>query len=286
MLCLFDDSTTSRFMQLIGQYFDYREFLNSELERRSHLNKQYSLRAFARDLGMLPQVLSLVINGKKNISSEVAIELARKLKLSSDEVSYFHDLVELSQAKSENLKEVIRYRLTKYKENQSYQILQQDIFKIISDWYHYAILELTFTEDFKYDVDWISKRLDISPSEVRKAIERLISFELLEEANGSVKKTSVNIATTQDLPSAAIRKATKQHLALSSNALEEQPVETRDFGTMTMAIDPKKIPQAKKMIRAFRRDLSEFLETGDRTEVYSFCTQLISLTKTRIRQEI
>lgn len=266
-------------MQIIGQYFDYREYLKAELESRIHTNTQYSLRAFARDLNVLPQVLSLVINGKKNISSEVSIEIAKKLKLSNEEVSYFHDLVELSQAKSENLKEIIKYRLTKYKENKSYQILQEDIFKIISDWHHYAILELTFTKDFKNDTAWIAKRLNISAAEVKKAIDRLLSFELLEDSAGTLRKTEVNISTTQDIPSAAVRKATKQLLSIAEKALEDQPVEKRDFGTMTMAIDPKKLPQAKKMIRKFRRDLTEYLESGDRTEIYSFSTQLVSLTK-------
>ena len=138
-------------MDLIGHYIDYRQYLKDELDRRVHLNPQYSLRAFSRDIEIAPQILSMVINGKKNISSEVAIEIARKLGLSTEELSYFHDLVELSQAKTEGLRDVIKYRLTKYEENKSYRTIQEDVFKIISDWFHYAILELTYTSSFKKD---------------------------------------------------------------------------------------------------------------------------------------
>jgi uncharacterized protein (TIGR02147 family) len=67
-------------IMLIGQYLDYREYLRDELGQRVQANPQYSLRAFARDIAIAPQVLSLVLNGKKNISSEVAIELAKKIK--------------------------------------------------------------------------------------------------------------------------------------------------------------------------------------------------------------
>lgn len=265
-------------MDLIGHYLDYRQYLKDELDRRVHVNPQYSLRAFSRDIEIAPQTLSMVINGKKNISSEVAIEIARKLGLSNEELSYFHDLVELSQAKTENLREVIKYRLTKYEENKSYRTIQEDVFKIISDWFHYAILELTYTKDFKSDPVWIARRLGIPPHDARLAIERMLNLELLEETTKSLEKTEVNIASSNEIPSAAIRKFTSQLLEKAVIAIDEQSVEKRDFGTMTMAIDPKKIPEAKKMIRKFRRELTGYLEAGDRTEVYALCTQFFSLS--------
>jgi len=264
---------------LIGHYLDYREFFKDKLGQRTQANPQYSLRAFARDLEISPQVLSNVIGGKKNISSEVAIEIARKLGLSEEETSYLHDLVELSKAKSEALREVIRYRLSRYESNKAFRTLQEDIFSIISDWHHYAILELSFVDDFRSDPVWIAKRLGIAPAVVRKAIERLVRLEILEERHGTLIKTDVNLATTQDVPSAAIRKLTVQLLAKAGEALEEQPLADRDFGTMTMAIDSKKLPHAKKMIRRFRRDLMTYLESGERTEVYSFASQLFRISK-------
>ena len=265
-------------MDLIGHYIDYRQYLKDELDRRVHLNPQYSLRAFSRDIEIAPQILSMVINGKKNISSEVAIEIARKLGLSTEELSYFNDLVELSQAKTEGLRDVIKYRLTKYEENKSYRTIQEDVFKIISDWFHYAILELTYTSGFKKDPLWIAKRLGIPPHDARLAIERMLNLELLESTSKTLKKTEINIASSNEVSSAAIRKFTAQLLEKATVALDEQSLEQRDFGTMTMAIDPKKIPEAKKMIRKFRRDLTEFLESGERTEVYALCTQLFSLS--------
>jgi uncharacterized protein (TIGR02147 family) len=263
---------------LIGNYFDYREFLRHELERRVQTNTRYSLRAFARDLSVAPQVLSGVISGKKNISPEVAVEIAKRLKLDNEELSYFHDLVELSQAKSDSLKEVIQYRLTKYNGNQTYRVLQEDVFKILADWYHGAILELTFTSEFQNDPVWIAKRLGITPLEARQAIERLLRLELLEEIGGLLRKTEVNITSTQDIPSAALKQVALQLIDKASDAIAAQSVDERDIGTMTMAIDPKRLPQAKRMIRKFRRELTEYLEAGSRSEVYCFASQLFSLT--------
>ena len=266
-------------MQIIGQYLNYREYLRDELRERTNANPQYSLRAFARDLSIAPQILSLVLNGKKNISTEVAVEIAMKLKLSANELNYFYDLVELSQARSEVLKDILKQRLMSYEENKTYRVLQEDIFKIIADWHHYAIMELTYTKGFKSDTLWIAKRLGIPPSEVKQAIERLLRLELIEEVEGTLIKSEVNLASTQDVPSTAIRSLTKQLLEKAIDSLEVQSLDERDFGTITMAIDPKKLPEAKKMIRKFRRELCEFLESGYRAEVYTFSTQLFKLTK-------
>jgi hypothetical protein len=52
----------------ILKHRDYRAFLKSELEERMEKNSSYSLRAFARDLTVSPQMLSLVLNGKKTTS--------------------------------------------------------------------------------------------------------------------------------------------------------------------------------------------------------------------------
>jgi hypothetical protein len=48
---------------------------------------------------------------------------------------------------------------------------------------------------------------------------------------------------------------------------------------MTMAIDPRKLPLAKTLIREFRFRLAELLETGNRTEVYNLNVQLVPVTK-------
>ena len=48
---------------------------------------------------------------------------------------------------------------------------------------------------------------------------------------------------------------------------------------VTMAIDAKKIPQAKKLIREFQRQISAVLETGTKTEVYKLCVHMLPLSK-------
>lgn len=262
------------------QYDDYRSYLKDELVRRVQENPRYSLRAFARDLKVSPQRLSFILNRKKGLSGDAAALIAYKLGLSDEEKSFFCDMVALAHVKSQEAKKMIALRMQKSRGGPNrYQTLALEAFRVISDWYHYALLELTTTKNFKSDVNWIARRLGISVHEVKQAIERLKALDLLEEtASGKLKQTGENLTTTHDIPSDAIRSFNKQILTKALEALSQQTVEERDFTTITVSTSPRQLKKAKELIRDFRRSLAEHLESGDKTEVYTFSMQLFRLT--------
>ena len=59
--------------------------------------------------------------------------------------------------------------------------------------------------------------------------------------------------------------------------MENDPIEIRNHSSMTMAIDPAKIDEAKKMIEEFTHRLTEFLESGKRLQVYELNIGLFPL---------
>ena len=87
------------------------------------------------------------------------------------------------------------------------------------------------------------------------------------------------LTTSADVPSRALRKYHRQNLMLAESSLESDPVELRDISATNMAIDPRHLPKAKKLIRSFRRKLSRLLEMGEKTEVYTLSVQLFPNTK-------
>lgn len=267
----------------ILEHRDYRTYLKSELERRVSSNSRYSLRAFARDLKMSPQMLSFVLNKKKSISPEAGVGIANQLNLDPEEASHFLDLVMLAHSRSSSqIKKLIEFRIEQRiaSHNSGFKTLDIEVFKAIADWHHYAILELTLTDGFKSDPKWIAARLGMSPFEVTQAIERLERLELLEkDSTGRIRKTDVNITASYNVPSAALRKLAKGMLERAIDSLETQSVDERDITNITMAIDPALLPEAKKMIAEFRRKLCAFLEQGDQTEVYTFSPALFKITR-------
>jgi uncharacterized protein (TIGR02147 family) len=149
---------------------------------------------------------------------------------------------------------------------------------IISQWEHYAILSLMETEDFHDDFYWIGSRLNISPTVVRDAVERLIRAGLVKDSGAFLVPAQLGLRTSQDIPCTALREGHKSTLERASVALNRVPVEDRCFSSSTMAIRKDRLPQAKKLIAEFQRKMNELLEETPQTEVYELAIQLFPVS--------
>lgn len=266
----------------VTEHSDYRIFLRSLLEKRLRSNAHYSLRAFAKSVQVSPQALSLVLSGKRGISLSTAAKISSALGLSEEEKAYFSDLVVYTQARSSAVKGIVSTRLKKASEdkNKDVRVLKDDTFRVISDWYHYAIVELTFIRGFKNQPRWIAHKLGISEFDVKSAIERLLRLGVLTlSKDGKLSKSDQVLTTPRDVPSDAIRKFHLQILDRAKHSLEFDPIFERDFTTTTMAINPSNLGKAKELVQDFHQRLSQLLEDGPRTSVFCLSIELFPLSK-------
>ncbi|HVK62440.1 MAG TPA: TIGR02147 family protein [Bdellovibrionales bacterium] len=247
---------------------DPRTWMLTEYAVRKKKNPSLSLRGFARYLGIPASRLSEVFSGKREMTPGMGVKIAARLAYDPETKKKF--LATISSDKKSATDQV---------DIPEFQQLTVDAFCVISDWYHFALLSLIETADFDSEPSVIAKRLGISVSEVRLALERLERLSLIEATKNSWRRTANNLTTTHDVRSTALRHGHRQLLEKSIDALEDVEIEQRDITSMTMAIDPKKLPEAKKMITDFRRKLCGFLEKGKQSEVYALCIQLVPLTK-------
>lgn len=263
-----------------GDFDDYREFLKEILRQRTSINPKYSLRGFARDLEMTPPRLSEVLNGKRNISAKTAAKIALSLDLNEEEREWFCTLVQVTDAPSQDAKDIARISMKRFKTSQGkeYEVVEDEIFHVIADWYHFGILELTHVTGFRSSPEWISKKLGISPEQAKDAIQRLMKLEMLRLEEGRMVSTNINISTKAIGISEARRRMFRQLLHCARDALLTNKVEERDFSTMIMAIDPTRIAAAEEKIFNFTRELTDFLEQGERKELYCFSSQLFRLS--------
>ncbi len=246
----------------------YRTCLKEELSKRCERNPRYSLRAFASSLDVDAGALSRLLNGKQFLSKKLALTILKNINLEPADEKVFLE----SALKSQMTRELQRFpkSLRTWLPKQVYHSLDTDLYRIISDWYHVAILELTYVENFKSDARWIASQLDISIAEAKLAVDRLVRLGLLEEKNGQWKKSKEQLTSgNKNITNSALRKQQKQFLEKAIDSLEQNKIHERSITSMTMAIDPAKIPIAKKMIQQFNRDLCQFLESGKRKKVYN-----------------
>jgi uncharacterized protein (TIGR02147 family) len=87
------------------------------------------------------------------------------------------------------------------------------------------------------------------------------------------------LETSEDIESQALQESHSEALRIAAEKLERIPVGLRDFSSVTMAIDPKKLPEAKAIVREFQEKLYALLADGKKTEVYQFNFQLFPLTQ-------
>lgn len=258
---------------------DYRKFIRDTLNEKVQSNPRYSLRAFARDLNVSPSILSEVISGKHGLSEKLANRIALKLGLNQEEKSLFCDQVTALHSRSSTKRDLAAKRIEQVKLMHKENPLQMDIFKIISDWHHFAILEITYLEDFKSENSWISKKLGITKLEVDASIDRLMRVGLLRHENGKLRATEDYTSTPNDIPSEVIKKFQRQLIEKSLTALNMQDIGNRDITSLTLSIDKKKLPCAKKMLKEFRRKFDAEFGTGKKkNSVYCLALQFFELT--------
>ncbi|MEZ4872530.1 MAG: TIGR02147 family protein [Bdellovibrionales bacterium] len=265
-------------MEQITQY--YRQFLKSELDRRIQDNARYSLRSFAKALNVSAGNLSDIINGKRPLTYKTAQKIVQAMPISPEAEKLFlgsvvneqlHRSLNRTDPKIKNLKKTFEART-----------MDVDIYRLISDWYHLAILEMVFLSDFRLDPSWIAKELNISPMQAKSALDRLFELGLLEDDGEKITKKDVYFTLERrrglNTNSAQISKQ-KQIRQMAIQSLENDPLSTRSMTTVTMCIDPDKLDEAKKRIDEFNQSMCEFLTSDKREQIYVMEVSLFPLQK-------
>jgi uncharacterized protein (TIGR02147 family) len=261
----------------------YQTKLREEFAKRIAKNSRYSLRAFATLLGIGPSALSHILSGKRAISTKLINRIFSALELGISERKKFLESV-LQQKEAMGMKRIspgLKKKL-KFAATPAPGVIEigNDDFRILSNWYHFAILELTTSKNFESSPTWIAKVLRISELEASLAIEHLIKLGILHWVGGSLQKTR-RIFDTKDKTktSSFHRNRQKQILEKSIQSLEQDPIETRNHSSITLCINPDRLVEAKEKIQKIMWELTEFLIEGEQRQVYELNLSLFPLSK-------
>lgn len=239
------------------------EHLRGELENRSRKNPRYSVRAFARSLRIDSSTLSALLNGKRPVTAQTAKRILEELDI--DPSLKNHILLSTIKANE--------------KRADNFLLVPNDALELIGGWEHYAILSLLEVSGFKATATAIANRLNISTGVAISALKRLEKLEMVKRGKHCWSSAGKQLETTTDVPSFALRKANREYIEKALSSLEQHSVDERDISGITMAISTRKLPEAKRIIREFRQSLSQFLESGEKNEVYRLNVQLFPLKK-------
>ena len=265
---------TKRHTGPLNIFMDYVRKLEEHFNIRKTSNPIYSLRAFARDLDLHPSTLSKIFKGTRSLPFSVIESVAARLELNQSDREVFFTSVLQTRGYGGRKKTVWPTPPVK--------ILKNDLhFSIISEWEHYAILNLLKLKDFRSDYSWMSDRLGITLPRCKKVMETLISADLIKRnIQGNFVRNYPKVESTDEISAMALKVAHQNDLKIAATKIWNTPLALRDFYSLTLPINVKNLKKAKLLTRNYIKEMEALLETGELTEVYNLAIQLFPLTTT------
>jgi transcriptional regulator with XRE-family HTH domain len=242
-----------------GSKPDLYTFLQAELKKRKLSNPAYSIRAFARSLGLGPTTLSQSLNGKRALSKKNRKKVVSALKLSEEYLSSKSPVNDLTDA--------------------DFDLIQDDIFASMSSWQDFAVLCLADMPENQGNPGWISKRLGIPMKDAEEVLQRLIRLGFLRVQEGKMQPLkSPNLRTTDEKQSLALRTFHQKCLEKARKTIEIVPLHLRDYSLITLPMKAKDLAKGKQMIKAFRRKFGKTFDNPRSGDVFTLAIQLFPLT--------
>ena len=251
----------------------YIDKLKVHYQSRLHKNPKYSLRAFSSYLGLAPQVISLIFQGKRHLPIKSARSVVDKLGLSPKEAQLF--LADLSS---------VRTKLSHISISETAEVTlsEERHFRLIAEWEYYAVLNLLETKDVFTSENQIADRLGLDIKRAKFVLSDLISEKMVKKDQRGCFIRSINhLTTTKDIPSRALKIAHREALQLAEEKLEQTDIDARFYSASTISIDKLKLNAAKELMREFRQKMKHFMKEGETDEVYQFNMQFFPLSKNK-----
>lgn len=240
--------------------------LKDEFQKRCSKNQNYSLRAFARGIGVHPAHLSPILRNKRPITLKTGRKIIENLSFTNEEKKklYLELIHPLQHLKSNSL---------------DIKTLSNKEFNLIQGFEHFAILELMKLNLFKPNVNWISAQLKISTGTTLNAINKLKELGYIKVEGQRWIRTNKYLKTSDGMPSSNIRESHKRYLLKAITSLQNDPIERREFNALTLAISKKDLSTIKFKIRNFIKELYDEHSKNALDDVYQLNIQFFPLKK-------
>ncbi len=234
------------------------KILETEFEKRKEINPSYSLRKFAEEAEIDSSIMSKYLKRKRKLTPEAFNVIIKKIRFDSEVLDQYEQAL------------------------QKYTLLGEKHNKIKSHWYYHGILEAIELFDFKPDMNWIAKKIDLPLQETEKAINDLLETGALEISDGVYKNTMGNTTFIEDpnMDELAGRSYQKGLLDKAHTSIEQMSGELKDHTSLCIAFDSSLMLEVKKRIDDFRSEIGDFIEKNSRNcdDIYALQINFNSLT--------
>lgn len=262
----------------IFNYEALRPFLEDMVFFLKHAKKIAKTKIVKRAGFGSPSYLKMIMDGERNLSIPSASKLAKALELERDEAEYFLLLTRFEQSSDQIARESFRQNLQRFRDFYDLKEVDRDHYDLFYKWYNTAILEYVGSVDEDWNIQGLSKELNITSKETEEALALLERLGLIAKENGRWRKTSASIQTPKHVESKALYCYTREMILQGLRNLDVDDHEKRNFQGLTVALTKEQFRQLSERIWNFLSEVNkETNDTRNPDGIYQLNVQLFSL---------
>jgi len=278
----------TKYMCLIKNYLEYRDYLRDYYTLKKEANTHFSLRYFGSKIAIDPSHLVKIFQHQRHIGNSSVEKIIIHCGLSGSDAEYFANLVRFNKSKSDRDSKIYYEKLLSLKGVGS-RSLDKHQYEYYTQWYHSAILTLLDFYPFTNDYAALAAKLSpvITESKARRSVALLHKLGLIRkrdnstDGNGGTWELTHKLITTGDhCRSIAVKSFQEATIQLAKESLERHPPEKRNISTVTITVAEKNIDRVNEIIREARESILKL--AYDETlpdKVYQLNIQLFPLTQ-------
>jgi len=267
----------------VFDYLDYRGFLRDLYERKRAEDRRFSCRFIAQKVGFRSaSYFTQVLNGRSNMTPEMALRFAAFLRLDVREADYLELLVLHDRARGASERRRYLEKLAAFRESSS-KLVPPEHFEFFEKWYHTAIREMLHIAPFEGDFKALGKALrpSIPAAKAKESIELLLRLGMATRRDGMVVRSDKRSTTTGEaVQSVQVDQFHASTLALAKDAIDGMPRDRRSLSSLTMTLSSEGRRRVEAEIVEFRRRILSIAEADAAEDsVYHLGIQLFPMTR-------
>lgn len=269
---------------ILFHYLDYRQFLRDWYREAKNSRASFSLRAFSKRAGFgSPNFLKLVMDGDRNLTEESLSKFMIGLTLNKQEQEFFRNLVFFNQARDHVKRDYYYQRLLQSRKFSELKPIAKEKYDFYRAWYHPVIRELLISPSFDGTPESIVKQLLplLSLTQVERSIDLLSTLGFIEpDGKGKWRQKTPLVSTGLESEALMLLNYHQNLLDLIKALLPRISPDRRDVSALTLGISRDKLPELKRKIQAFRKEILKMVSTESTPEeVVILAIQFLPVTK-------
>lgn len=260
---------------------DHRGYIQRELQFRMQRRPLYSQRALARDLELSPSTLTDFLKGRLALSSGRIAQISKKIGLTDEQCKHWVDLTTYKFSRNTIKKKESQVKIQSRIATEKNAISLEE-FKVISQWSHFAFLELIEMNSKKYSsLKTTAQALSLPLSEIKETVNRLLSLKLLKVDENGNYRADQSTHVGNGAPSEAIRSFHNQILQKAQTALDQQRIDERFASSIFIGLSKAQIPSIIESLKsASHQILDPYVQTNvdiEKDRLYCLSLQFFNL---------